>query len=350
MTADGLSRYRTARGAGQCYVIAEAGSNHNGEWDLAERLVDVAADAGADAVKFQLFRAERLYPRNAGHADYLHVDTDIYDIVARMEMPEEWLPRLASHCTERGIDFLVTPFDEYSADVIEPYVPAYKIASYELTHEPLVRHVASKGKPMIVSTGAATLDEVGEALAAARDAGAQDVVLLQCTAAYPASLEAMNVASLRDLHERFGVPVGLSDHSADPVIAPVLAVAFDAQVIEKHFTTDRSLPGPDHSFALEPEELRRLVRAVRDAEIARGDARKQVHPQEEELRAFARRSVFAARDIAAGELIDSDALAVLRHGKRGEGLPPSALSSLIGRRASRAIAAGSPVRADAVDA
>ena len=350
MADTGSSRLSRARASGSCYVIAEAGSNHNREWDLATALVDSAAEAAADAVKFQLFRADRMYPRGAGAADYLGNDEDIYEVVARMELPEEWLPGLAARCGERGLDFLVTPFDEGSADAIEPFVPAYKIASYELTHEPLIRHVAAKHKPMIISTGASTPEEIGAALAAARDAGAGDIILLQCTASYPARLEALNVASIADLRRRFGLPVGLSDHSADPVIAPVLAVGFGAAVIEKHFTLDRALPGPDHAFALEPAELRRLVEAVRAAEQARGDEGvKVVHPDEQELRDFARRSVFAVRDVAAGEALERSALAVLRHGKRGEGLPPSAFESLVGRRAVRSIAAGSPVTAADVE-
>jgi N,N'-diacetyllegionaminate synthase len=340
------SRFLAAREAGRCYVIAEAGSNHNGDLQLAARLIEVAADAGADAVKFQLFRAERLYPKYAGHADYLKDETDIYDIVARMELPEAWLPELRARCDSAGIDFLVTPFDEASADAIDQFVPLFKIASYELTHEPLVRHVASKRKPLIMSTGAADIGEIADALSAAGDAGAEDIVLLQCTAAYPARLEALNVGSLADIRERFGVPVGLSDHSADPVIAPVLAVAFGAAVIEKHFTLDRGLPGPDHAFALEPDGLARLVSAVRDAEAARGSMRKEVHDDELELRSFARRSLFALRDIAVDEVLDGSAVGALRRGNRGEGLPPSALPNVLGRRAARAIAVGSPLSVD----
>jgi len=330
-------------------VIAEAGSNHNADWGTAEQLVRVAAEAQADAVKFQLFRADRLYPRGAGHADYLGDRTDIYEIVARMELPEEWLPRLHGLCDEASIDLLVTPFDEASADAVEPHVPVYKIASYELTHEPLIRHVAAKGKPLILSTGAADEREIERALETAYDAGANEVVLLQCTAAYPARLEAMNVASVSGLRERFGVPTGLSDHSTDPVIAPVLAVGMGAAVLEKHFTLDRTMPGPDHRFAVEPDELRTLVRAVRDAEIARGTAAKSVHADEEELREFARRSIFTTRALRAGETIEAGSVAVLRRGKLGVGLPPSALERVIGRRAARTVAAGMPLQQDDVE-
>ncbi|HUP32684.1 MAG TPA: N-acetylneuraminate synthase family protein [Gaiellaceae bacterium] len=332
----------------RCYVIAEAGSNHNGEWDLAERLIDVAAGAGADAVKFQLFRAERMYPRGAGTADYLGDDTDIYEIIARMELPEEWLPRLAARCDERGIEFLATPFDEPSADALDPFVARFKIASYELTHDPLLRHVAGKGKPVILSTGAADLDEVGHALDVLRDAGATDITLLQCTAAYPTRLEALNVGALAELRERFGVRVGLSDHSEDPVIAPVVAVGAGAGVIEKHFTLDRELPGPDHRFAIEPDGLERMVAAIRDAELALGSGEKRVHDDEQELREFARRSVFAMTDIQAGDVLDESTIAVLRSGKKRPGLPPARYGELLGRRAARAIRAGDPVEAEDV--
>jgi N,N'-diacetyllegionaminate synthase len=339
------SRLREAQAANRCYVIAEAGSNHNRDWNLAAGLIRVAAEAGADAVKFQLFRAARLYPRNAGQAAYLEDATDIYEIVSALELPEDWLPRLAEACAEADLDFLVTPFDESAADAIDEYVPAFKVASYELTHEPLVRHIAAKGKPMIMSTGAATLEEVEAAIGAARAAGATDITLLQCTAAYPARLEALNVSALAELRRRFGVPVGLSDHSRDPIIAPVLAVGLGASVIEKHFTIDPSLPGPDHRFALDPGELVQLVEAVRSAESAMGSGHKGVHTDEEELRAFARRSLFALRNIDAGETFDESAVGALRNGVRSGGLPPSALAGVLGKRAARAIPAGEPLTA-----
>ena len=325
-------------------MIAEAGSNHNGDRELALRLVDAAAESGADAVKFQLFRADRLYPRGAGAADYLADERDIVDIVGALELPVDWLPALADRCAGHGIDFLVTAFDEASADAIDPYVHAYKLASYELTHHPLVRHIAAKGKPMLMSTGASNLDEVAAAVDVARAAGATNITVLQCTAAYPADLGAMNVGAIVTIRERFGVDVGLSDHSADPVIAPVAAVALGATVIEKHFTLDRELPGPDHRFALEPAGLAAMVEAIRAATVAVGDGSKKVHTDEEELRSFARRSIFSIRDIAPGEELGADTVAVLRSGKLGHGLDPAELDSIIGRRAARPIVADSLIR------
>jgi len=326
------------------YIVAEAGSNHNGSFEQALRLIDAAADAQADAVKFQQFKAAKLYPRSAGASDYLNTARPIYDIIRDMETPDDWVPRLAGHCRQHGLAFLSSPFDEESADLLDPWVPAFKVASYEMTHVPLLRHIARKGKPMIVSTGAAVLDEVLSAVDVIRGAGNDQIVLLQCTAKYPTPLEAVNARALVSLREATGLPTGLSDHSRDPIVAPVVAVALGACLIEKHFTLSNRLPGPDHQFAVEPEELRALVQRVRQAEQALGHGRKETLPEEEELRAFARRSIFARQDIRAGERLSADSVAVLRCGKLGFGLPPEALERVIGRTAARPIAADALIR------
>lgn len=321
-----------------CFVIAEAGSNHNGSYGQALRLIDVAADAGADAVKFQVFRASRLYPKSAGKSGYLGVDTPIYEIIAALELPFDWIPGLAAHTRDRGLVFLASAFDEASVDTLDPHVPAYKIASYEMTHAPLMRHVAATRKPVVVSTGTANLDEVTEAVAVFQDTGNRDLCLMQCTAAYPAPLEAVNVRAVAALMKAFGVPTGLSDHSRHPTIAPLAAVALGATLIEKHYTLSNELPGPDHRFALEPRELRAMVEGIRLTEQALGSGEKVVQPAEHELRGFARRSIFAVRDIAEGEVLSEQNIAVLRCGTLAAGLPPAALPTLLGRRASRAIA------------
>ncbi len=326
------------------YIVAEAGSNHNGSFEQALRLIDVAADAGADAVKFQQFKAAKLYPRSAGASDYLNTSRAIYDIIRDMETPDDWVPKLAGHCRRRGLAFLSSPFDEESADLLDPWVPAFKVASYEMTHAPLLRHIARKGKPMIVSTGAAILDEVLHSVEIIRAEGNEQVVLLQCTAKYPTPLDAVNARALVSLRDATGLPTGLSDHSRDPVVAPVVAVALGACLIEKHFTLSNRLPGPDHEFAVEPEELRMLVRRVREAEQALGHGRKETLPEEEELRAFARRSIFAVREIRPGEQLSGENVAVLRCGKLGFGLPPEALDRVMGRTAARSIAAESLIK------
>lgn len=326
------------------YVVAEAGSNHNGSFEQAIRLIDAAAEAGADAVKFQHFKAAKLYPRSAGESDYLNVSRPIYDIIREMETPDDWVPALAKHCRVRGVAFLSSAFDEASADLIAPYVPAFKVASYEMTHVPLLRHLARKGKPLIVSTGAAALDEVLHMVDVVRREGNDQLVLLQCTAKYPTPLADVNARALVALREATGLPTGLSDHSRDPVVAPLVAVALGACVIEKHFTLSNRLPGPDHGFAIEPDELATLVRRVREAEQALGHGRKEPLAVEQELRGFARRSIFALRDIKPGEALGPDNVAVLRCGKLGFGLPPEALDRVLGHAAARAIPAEGLIR------
>jgi len=328
------------------YIVAEAGSNHNGSFEQALWLIDAAADAGADAVKFQHFKAAKLYPRSAGKSKYLKLSRPIYDIIQDMETPDEWVPRLAAHCRARALAFLSTPFDEASADLLEPYVPAFKVASYEMTHVPLLRHLARKGKPLIISTGAATLDEVLHTVEVARQEGNNQLIVLQCTASYPAPLETVNARALVALREATGAPTGLSDHSRDPIVAPVVAVALGACLIEKHFTLSNRLPGPDHAFAVEPHELKALVECVRAAERALGHGRKEALPVEDELRTFARRSIFAVRDIRPGDRLTADNVAVLRCGTLGSGLPPEALDTVLGRTSARAIRAETPIVAD----
>lgn len=337
-------------GAGQrCFVIAEAGSNHNGSLESARSLVRLAAEAGADAVKFQTFRAEKLYTRSAGKSDYLRLEKSIYDVIAEMEMPYEWLPLLAAEAERARVLFMSTPFDEQSADELDPYVPAFKIASYEMTHLPLVRHIARKGKPLIISTGTADLDEVRATVNAVRDAGNDQLILLQCTASYPAPMDALNLRVIETMRREFDVPVGLSDHSRDPVIAPIAAVSLGAAVIEKHFTFSNDLPGPDHRFAVEPDELRAMIEAIRTTEMVLGTGMKIPLPAERELRAFARRSIYTIRAIGDGEAFTRDNIAALRSGNADKGLPPSELDDLLGKRALRALQPGVPVVAEDVE-
>lgn len=329
-----------------CFIVAEAGSNHNGRLDQARRLIDVAASAGADAVKFQLFRAGKLYPKTAGRSDYLKDDRSIYDIIAEAELPYEWLPELARHCRERGVVFLASVFDEESVDRLDPFVPAHKIASYEMTHLPLVRYIAGKGKPVIISTGTANLDEVREAVETVRENGHPPLMLMQCTAAYPAPLESLNVRAIPTMQEAFGVPVGLSDHSEDPLVGPLAAVAVGAALLEKHFTFSHELPGPDHRFALEPEGLRLMIRKVRELEQVLGSGDKRTHPIEGELRGFARRSIFAVQPIPAGTPLTTENVAVLRCGKQLAGLAPREFPCILGRTVARPIQAGTAVQPD----
>jgi len=327
----------------RCFIVAEAGSNHNGKLEEAKALVRLAADAGADAVKFQTFRAEHLYTRNAGKSDYLRLDRSIYDVIAAMEMPYEWLPILAEEATRNGLLFLSTPFDERSADELDRYVPAFKIASYDITNLPLLRYIAKKGKPLVISTGTANLDEVRETVEWVKAAGTDQLILLQCTASYPTPIEALNLRAMLTMRREFDVPVGLSDHSRDPIVAPVAAVAMGACFLEKHFTFSNELPGPDHRFAIEPPELRQMIARIRACESALGSGDKTTADVEQELREFARRTIFTSQDIAEGEIFTRDNVAVLRAGKAGHGLPPAALDTLLGKRARRHLAAELPI-------
>lgn len=331
-----------------CFIIAEAGSNHNGSLEQAKRLISIAASAGADAVKFQVFRADRLYPKSAGMSDYLGIAKPIHDVAAEMEMPYEWLPELVACCNERRVHFLASVFDEESADQLDPHVEAFKISSYEMTHVPLVRYVASKGKPVIISTGAANLDEVAETVDDFRQTQSDNLILMQCTAAYPAPLESLNVRAVATMKSTFRIPVGLSDHSRDPLAGPLAAVGAGANLVEKHFTLSNELPGPDHRFAIEPAELRLMIQKVREMEKTFGNGVKVMHPIEAELRGFARRSIFAVRDIKTGERLTKENIAVLRCGKLPAGLGPRRYPGILGRPAARHIRADSPIRAEDV--
>lgn len=318
-----------------CFIIAEAGSNHDGDLRRAFQLVDIAADCGADAVKFQTFRAKNLYPRTEVRPRYLRklgVKKTIYQTIADMEMPFEWLKPLAARCRKLGIQFMSTPFDEDCADRMDPFVPAYKIASYEMTHIPLLRHVASKGKPLIISTGAATRAEIDRVLSSMRPG---PVALMQCTAKYPAPPESMNLLTIPAMKRRYGVPVGLSDHSETAATAAVAAVVLGANLLEKHFTVSRSLKGPDHSYAIEPDGLRGMIRAVRDAEKMMGDGIKRPHQVERELREY-RRGLFTLAPVERGERFTAANVGVLRRGGKPEtSLRPEHYPSLLGRRAAR---------------
>ena len=326
------------------FVIAEAGSNHNGSVEMAKGLIDAAADAGADAVKFQTFRAEELYVEESGDVEYLDDNRTIYDIIESMEMPYEWIPELHRYCHEQGIQFMATPFDERSADELAEYVPAWKVASYTSSHHPFLRHLASTEKPVMMSTGAHELPEVAESVGVLREAGVSDLLVLQCVAAYPTPLSEINVRVVETLREELDVLTGLSDHTLNPVTAPSAAVALGAAVVEKHFTLDKSMEGPDHQFALEPDELDRMVTAIRDTEAALGSGEKRVLDVERELYEKARRSVQAVSDITAGEQLTDENIKVLRPGEQEGGLHPKFYEEVLGKHAARDIPAGTGIQ------
>lgn len=321
-----------------CYVIAEAGSNHNRDLDMARRLIEVAAEARADAVKFQTFSGRTLYSSRAPRFDYLAgvSDKSPAELLESLELPRHWQPVLAEHARECGIEFLSSPFDNEAVDELDQLgVAAFKVASFELVDLPLIRYIGERRRPVILSTGMATMGEIEEALEAARAGGTHQMALLQCASVYPAPPSSMNLRALQTLKAAFRVPVGLSDHSLG-IHIPVAAVALGADLVEKHFTLDRSLPGPDHSFAVEPVELRQLVEQVREVEAALGDGTKRgpTPAEAEEMFAKARRSVVAAERIPEGTRIEQAMLTVKRP---GFGIKPRLIEAVVGRTASTTI-------------
>jgi len=315
-----------------CFVIAEAGVNHNGDLDLAHRLVDVAVDAGADAVKFQTFQTERIISRTAPKADYqvenTGSDESQFDMIKALELPEEAFAQLMAHCQERGILFLSTPFDHESVDILARLdVAAFKIGSGEITNLPLLEKIAGHGKPMIISTGMATIGEVETTIRTAREAGTQEVILLHCVSNYPTDPADVNLRAMRTMARAFGLPVGYSDHT-EGLEVPLAAVALGASVIEKHVTLDKTLPGPDHRASLEPDELARMVSGIRIVEKSLGHGRKEPATSEANTTAVARKSLVAKRDLAAGTVLTEEMIDIKRP---GYGLPPSMRLHLVGR-------------------
>jgi len=326
------------------FVIAEAGVNHDGEPDVALRLVDAALKSQADAVKFQTFRAASLASPAAGKASYQEHAADPGEtqlqMLERLELSRDDFRTVKAHCDGTGITFLSTPFDEESADFLEELgVPAFKVASGELVNHALLAHLAAKGKPMLVSTGMSDLDEVKAAMRVIRDTGDPPVVLLHCVSSYPANPAEANLRAMRTLAQAFDVPVGFSDHTEGHEVA-LAAVALGACVIEKHLTLDRRRPGPDHAASTELDEFAQLVRRIRIVERALGSGEKVAAPSEIEARAIARRSLVAARDLAAGTTIESDDILAIR----GAGtIEVNHLQDVVGRKVVRDIPAGDAV-------
>ena len=330
---------------GHTFIIAEAGVNHNGEIELAHRLVDIAADAGANAVKFQTFRAEGVSTEEAPKADYQIRTTGSSDnqlgMLRQLELADGHYPALINHCEDRGIMFMSTPHDWAAIDILDRYnVPVFKVGSGDLTNIPFLRRLAQKGRPIILSTGMGSLCEVEEAVEAIRSQGNQQLILLHCVTNYPAEMSDCNLRAMCTLRQSFQVPVGFSDHTVG-IEAALAAVALGAQVIEKHFTLDRSLPGPDHDASLEPTELLHLVQGIRSVEQAMGDGVKRPKSVEQKIIPVVRKSIVAARDIPAGVVITEEMITTKRP---GSGIMPRYWDDITGRIAGVAIARDSLLR------
>jgi len=326
------------------YIIAEMSANHQHDLSKALAIVDAAADAGADAVKLQTYTADTITLDCDAEpfqiiGDGLWAGRRLYELYEEASTPWEWQAQLKRAAEARGLHCFSSPFDATAVDFLESIgVPAHKIASFELVDLPLIRKAAATGKPLIMSTGMASIEEIGEAIDAARSAGCTQLALLKCTSSYPATPDQMNLRAIGLLRETFGVPVGLSDHCLDPSVA-VAAVALGACIVEKHLALDRADGGPDAAFSLEPGEFRGLVEAVRTAEAALGKPELTMTEQERGNRQF-RRSVFVVADVKAGEVLTARNTRCIRP---GHGLAPRHYASVLGRRAAVDIARGTPL-------
>src|SRR5580698_5225829 len=331
------------------YVIAELSANHNQNFETAVRILQAAAQAGADAVKLQTYTPDTITIRSAQEGFRIGGGTlwdgrTLYELYGEAYTPWEWQPKLKQVADDLGMDLFSSAFDPTAVDFLEEmHVPAHKLASCELVDIPLIQKMARTGKPLIMSTGMATVEEIEEAVQTARQAGATEIALLKCTSAYPAPAKEMNLRTIPEMARRFGVPVGLSDHTMG-IAAPVAAVVLGACIIEKHLTLSRATPGPDSGFSLEPHEFKALVVAVRTTENALGEVHFGLSDKEEALRSF-RRSLFVVEDVKRGETFT---MANVRSIRPGYGLHTRHLGEILGKQAVRDIERGTPLSWDLV--
>ncbi|CAN4273622.1 SpsE Sialic acid synthase [Methylophilaceae bacterium] len=320
------------------FIIAEAGVNHNGSLELAKKLIDVAVEAGADAVKFQTFKADKLVSKSAKKADYqmkvAATDESQYEMIKRLELDENAHRALINYCKDKKIMFLSTPFDHDSIDLlISLEMPIFKIPSGEVTNLPYLRHIGSLGKEVILSTGMANLGEVQDALEVLINAGAskEKITVLHATTEYPCPIDEVNLRAMQTIHAALGVKVGYSDHTQG-IEVPIAAAAMGATVIEKHFTLDRTMDGPDHRASLESDELKAMVSAIRHIEQALGDGVKRPGKSEQKNITIVRKSILASRSIEIGETFSDINLTVKRP---GNGISPMRWDEIVGHKATR---------------
>jgi len=318
-----------------CFVIAEAGVNHNGDMELARKLIDVAVESGADAVKFQTFIADEIILRNAPKAKY-HIETtgddkeqSWYELLKSQELNRSQHIELIEYCRDKGIMFLSTPYDWPSIDLLDELdVPLFKVASTDANNIPLLRYMAKKGRPMILSTAMTSLDEVKNSVTLIKTEGVEDLVVLQCTGSYPAPSDQANITAMQQISDVCDVAVGYSDH-VPGYNAAIAAVALGACVYEKHFTLSRDLPGPDHRASLEPKELKELINSIRQTESILGDGNKKVMLCEEANRSKLRKFIIARKNIKQGEIFTNKNLTTKRTG--GDGMNPIEWDNLLGK-------------------
>lgn len=331
------------------YIIAELSANHNGSKESARQLIEVAKNAGADAVKLQTYTADTMTLNSQAEdfqiTDGLWQGQTLYDLYKQAYTPWEWHKELFDYARALDLTIFSSPFDTTAVDLLEDLnTPAYKIASFEAVDLPLIRYVAQTGKPMIISTGMADFTEIEEAIETARDAGCRELAILHCVSGYPAPAEDYNLRTLIDMRERFDIPVGLSDHTLDNTTA-ITAVALGACIVEKHFTLDRSRGGPDDSFSLEPSELTALCRDTKSAWQALGQVDYGLKSSEQGNVKF-RRSLYFVKDMSAGDIIDETCIRSVRP---GYGLAPKHFDKVMGKRVAQSVSFGSAVTWDVLD-
>ncbi len=331
------------------FVIAEAGSNWkigslNDDISQSKQLILSAANAGADAIKFQTFKSKTVYAQDAGQIDYLsnkNTNSSINELFDDLSMPYEMIPELSSFCNKHKIIFMSTAFSVEDAKHLDPYVKIHKVASYEINHIRLIEFLARTKKPILISTGASSYNEIDFAIKKIKENGNVKIALLQCTAKYPTPIDSLNLNVIPTLKSKYSLPVGFSDHSLDPVVGPLLSIGFGATIVEKHFTMDKSLSGPDHMFALDPDELKLMIDSIRNADAAKGNSIKQVLNVELELQKFATRSIQATKNISKGDILsEGENFDILRPGNRIRGLDARFLDIVNGKKATNDILIG----------
>ena len=326
-----------------CFVVAEIGSNHDGRLSQAKQMIDLAAEAGCDAVKFQLFSANKNFNEYFDYAKH-GPRGDWMDIIRSMEMPREWLPILSEYCFKKGVIFFSTVFDEEKADWLEEInAPVYKISSYELTHIPLIKYVAKKNKPIILSSGMANEKEIEEAINAIYEQGNHDVILMHCVSAYPTKFEDLNLETISYYKKKFSIPIGLSDHSLG-ILSSAVAVALGANIVEKHIIVDKTLPGADHFFALDKKEIKEWVSQIRNTEKALGKIKEEPAPGEKNEILW-RRAIWAKQDIPKGAALKREMLMVVKPSPDGS-LEPKRIYEILNKKTTKDIKKGELITRD----
>jgi N,N'-diacetyllegionaminate synthase len=320
------------------FIIAEAGSNwkcgsYEDDLNQSKNLIKYAAKAGADAVKFQIYRPETTYVSNPGGSKSLSYSENIDTIFEKHAMPYEMIPKLVEFCKEENILFMASSFSVEDAKAINPFTQIHKVASFEINHIKLLEFLATTKKPILVSTGSSNYDEIDFCVNILKENGCDEIILLQCTSKYPCSMESLNLSVIPKMKSKYNLPIGFSDHSTDPIIAPLVSIGLGATVIEKHFTIDKNLSGPDHSFALTPDELKQMIDSIRNTELAYGTGKKEILQEELETRKFAKRSLQAITNISRGDILELGLnFDILRPGDRIRGLDARFLFNINGKK------------------